>query len=128
MLITINIPNEMFLQNSLLVERAVKLKTAREISSSVLPCTNLGTAHNDAFTSRDIMNVARLIAEVTITIMTMKNSKREREIFWILGTTIIHSYCFDIYASLHRKGSIIYFLLRYTLRVEILLLMWPDHW
>ena len=74
MLIT-NIPNEMFLQNSLLVERAVKLKTAREISSSVLPCTNLGTAHNDAFTSRDIMNVARLIAEVTITIMTMKNSK-----------------------------------------------------
>ena len=65
----------MFLQNSLLVERAVKLKTAREISSSVLPCTNLGTAHNDAFTSRDIMNVARLIAEVTITIMTMKNSK-----------------------------------------------------
>ena len=65
----------MFLQNSLLVERAVKLKTAREISLSVLPCTNLGTAHNDAFTSRDIMNVARLIAEVTITIMTMKNSK-----------------------------------------------------
>ena len=79
MLITINIPNEMFLQNSLLVERAVKLKTAREISLSVLPCTNLGTAHNDAFTSRDIMNVARLIAEVTITIMTMKNSKVKKK-------------------------------------------------
>ena len=75
MLIT-NIPNEMFLQNSLSLECAVKLKTAREISSSVLPCTNLGTAHNDAFTSRDIMNVARLIAEVTITIMTMKDMEK----------------------------------------------------
>ena len=73
-MLIINIPNEMFLQNSLLLERA-----AREISSSVLPCTNLGTAHNDAFTSRDIMNVARLIAEVTITIMTMKNSKVKKK-------------------------------------------------
>ena len=83
----------MFLQNSLLVERAVKLKTAREISLSVLPCTNLGTAHNDAFTSRDIMNVARLIAEVTITIMTMKNSKvRKRKRNYLESGNNDHSF------------------------------------